>query len=292
MDRSNTRSVPTLTTYERHVVADVRAWVGREPAWRDRVLVGASNRARRVVDLVLESERAERFVEQLTTTVLENLREVAVRDLGARVAPAPSDASGRERLLRAADERSRDLAHHYAGLLGVQGAAAGAMSLTALLSVVVLPADVAIAVGGALRAGAHQLALYGVSPADPGALEASVEIGAIAGEIDPTLRRVGVQATTRRLLAGDATDADRSFSRVVVQQTGTRAIKETAEQTVRRILRRRLAGIVPVLGALASGASSASLAMRVGEAGRHVGRLTYLARHADLDPRDALRGTR
>lgn len=279
-----------LQVYEREVVADIRSWVGREPGWRDRALVGASNRAQRVVDLVLESRRAERFIEQLTTTVLDNLRDVAVRDLSGRVALAPANDRERVDLLRAADERSRTMAQQYAGALGLQGAAAGAASISALLTAFAFTADVGMAVGGALRAGAHQLALYGISPSDPGTLEASVEIGAIAGEIDPAQRRTATLAVVRRILDGDGSDPDRAFPRVLVQQTGTRAIKETAEQTVRRILRRRMAGLVPILGAVASGVSSASLAMRVGEAGRHVGRLTYLSRHAGLDPRGALRG--
>lgn len=274
-----------LEPYEHSAVDEVRQWLNREPGPMDRMLGGVSSRSRQALELVLETGPGRSVLKAATDRSIAGLERAVLRDLEGRVEVpvVPADAVGRQAVLRGADERARDLRERYVGALSAQGALAGAVSLTVTGSAVALVADVAIAVVVTLRAAVHHLAVYGVVPSQPPALQGAVELVAVATETDPAVRKRHIVALSRRLVEhrppGDLTG---NLPRVVVQQASSRAFKEAVEQTVRRVLRGRLTGLVPILGAAAGGAASGWLAAQVCEAGRQVGRVVFLVRHTPL----------
>ncbi|MDP8960718.1 MAG: EcsC family protein, partial [Actinomycetota bacterium] len=279
-----------LEPYERSVLDEVQQWLNHEPRWMDRMLGGVSSRSRQVLDLVLETGPGRSALKAATDRASAALEDAVLRDLENDVAPVvPDDPEGREAALRQADERAGELRNRYVGALGVQGALAGAASLTVPLSVVALVADVSSAVVVPLRASAHLLAVYGGVRSHQAALQAAVDVVALATETDLGVRK-GTTAALSRRLAEQRLDADTAgqLPRIVLQQTSSRALRETLEQTVRRVLRRRLARLVPLLGGAAGGAASGWLAARTCEASRQVGRVAFLVRHTPLELEDVL----
>lgn len=280
-----------LTGFERHRLTGIRDWYGRQPGTADRLLAGASDRARAVVGHVLDSERGRRALERGTDRVLERLDERLLRDIDERSLLAGRDLGDtwhRSGALQDAEGRGRDLEMRYVGLLTGQAAVAGAASLTLPLAVLATAADVAGAVVGSLRAAGHTLAAYGLEVDHPGLLPASVALVAAAGETDPVVRRATIDDAVARLTRhrADVQPAER-LPQVVVQQAGSRTVRETVEHVLRRVLQRRAVALVPVLGAVASGAASGWLASRVTEAARNAGTLVFLHRHAGV-PDDIL----
>lgn len=280
-----------LQSYERSVLDEVRQWLNREPGWMDRMLGGVSSRSRQALDLILQTGPGRRALQAATERVSAALEGAVLIDLEDRVeAPTvPADPQGREAALRRADERAGDLRGWYVGALGAQGALVGAASVTMTRSAVAVAADVTVAVVVTLRAAAHVLAVYGVVLSHPSALQAAVDLVAAATETDAAVRRRTIGAVSRRLVEQRPDlDLTPELPRVVVQQVSSRAFKEAVEQTVRTILRRRLAGFVPVLGAAAGGAASGWLATQVCQATRQVGRVAFLVRHTALQVEDVL----
>lgn len=279
-----------LEPYERSVLDEVQQWLNHEPGWMDRMLGGVSSRSRQALDLVLETGPGRRAMKAATDRASAALEDALLGDFGADTAPdVPGDPEGRAAVLRQADERAGELRNRYVGALGVQGALAGASSLTVPLAVVALVADVSSAVVVPLQASAHLLAVYGAVRSHQPALQAAVELVALATETDPGVRK-GTTVRLSRRLAGQRLEADSAgqLPRIVLQQTSSRAFREAVEHTVRRVLRRRLAGLVPVLGAAAGGAASGWLAARTCEASRQVGRMAFLVRHTPLEVDDVL----
>ncbi len=280
-----------LLSYERSVVDEVREWLNREPGSMDRLLGGVSSRSRQALDLVLETGPGRRALQAATERVSAALEDAVLLDLEDRVKmpTVPVDPQGRQAALRRADERARDLRGWYVGALGAQGALVGAASVTMARSAVAVAADVTVAVVVTLRAAAHLLGVYGVVPSHPSALRAAIDLVAAATETDAAVRERTILSVIRRLVE-QLPDVHLApeLPRVVVQQVGSRAFKEAIEQTVRTILRRRLAGLVPVLGAAAGGAASGWLATQVCEASRQVGRTYFLVRHTSLQVDDVV----
>lgn len=274
-----------LEPYERSVVEEVQHWVDRDPGWVERVLQGVSSRSRQGLSLLLETTPGRDLLQAGTDRVMSALEVAVLRDFEDHmdVLVEPTDAAGRAAELRRADERAVELRNRYIGMLGAQGALAGAASLTWARSAVALVADVALAVVVTMRAGAHHLVLYGVLPSQPSALEASLEIIGVATETEAAVRRSKILALSQRLVEHPPQgEPAEELSRVIIQQASSRALRETVEQAVRRVLGRRLAGFVPLLGAAAGGAASGWLASQVCEAGRHVGQTAFLARRTTL----------
>ncbi len=280
-----------LEPYERSVVREVRQWVNRQPGWMDRMLGGVSSRSRQALDLLMETEPARRALDAATDRVTAALEGTVLSNLDAELAPSvvAADPEGRAAALRRADKRTGDLRDRYVAALTAQGALAGVASLTVTLSAAALVADVAVAVPVALRAAAHHLAVYGVAAAHPSMLQAAVDIVGVATETEAATRRRSIMTVSQRLLEQQPDDdLPRQLPRVVVQQSSSRAFKEAVEHASRRVLRRRLAGLVPILGAATGGAASGWLAAQVCNAGRQVGRVTFLAQHTPLQATDVL----
>lgn len=280
-----------LEPYEQSVMEEVQLWLNHDPGWMERALQGVSSRSRQALSFVLETGPGRNILKTATDRAMAALEVVVLRDLegpvGASV--ATTDAEDRVAVLRRADQRAEELRKRYVTILGGQGALAGAVSLTWTRSAAALVADVALAVALTTRAAAQHLALYGVLPSQPLALEAAVELTAVATETESRVRKSKILALGRRLVEQPPAGAPvGELPRVVIQQASSRAMRETLEQTVRRMLGRRLAGVVPVLGAAAGGAASGWLAAQVCEAGRQVGRAAFLARRPSLAIADVL----
>ncbi|MDP8931841.1 MAG: hypothetical protein M3O70_25545, partial [Actinomycetota bacterium] len=230
-----------LEPYERSVVEEVQQWVNRDPGWMERVLQGVSSRSRQTLSLVLETAPGRNLVEAGTDRALSALEVAVLRDFEGHmdVLVEPTDATGRAAELRQADERAVELRNRYVGLLGAQGALAGAASLTWARSAMALVADVALAVVVTMRAGAHHLALYGVLPSQPSALEAALELIAVATETEAPMRQSKILTLSQRLVEQSPQgDPLGELPRVVIQQASSRALRETVEQAVRRVLGR------------------------------------------------------
>lgn len=280
-----------LEPYERSVVEEVQQWVNRDPGWMERALQGVSSRSRQFLGVVLETAPGRNLLQAGTDRAMSALEVAVLRDFedNMDILVEPSDAVGRAAELRRADEHAAALRNRYVGMLGAQGALAGAASLTWARSAVALVADVALAVVVTMRAGAHHLAIYGVLPSQPSALEAALELIAVSTETEAALRQSKILALGQRLVERPPqSEPVGELPRVVIQQASSRALKEAVEQAVRRVLGRRLAGVVPVLGAAAGGVASGWLASQVCEAGRQVGRAAFLARRTTLGISDVL----
>lgn len=271
-----------LTTFQRHVMEEVRDWYVREPTMADRWLGGASGRARRIVDMALATDTGQRAVARATDLVVERLagdaRQGAL-DLPALPAGDPDVA------LRAADEHARELRRRYVGWLSGQGAVLGAGSTSIALAAVATTADIGLSVYGSLHAALRTLAVYGVRPTDRASLHAAIEVAAIAAETDVHQRRRSVLNVAARLSDHDVRLPVSELGRLVAQQVGTRVLRETVEQSVRRAAHRRLLTLVPVFGAAASASASGWLASQVCESGRQIGRLVFIVRRTRRSPR-------
>lgn len=273
-----------LEPYERSVLVEVQQWVNREPDWVDRMLGGESSLSRQALELVLETGPGRKTLKTVTDGAIAVLEGMVLSNLEDDVeVPVPSDPKGREAALRLADERARDLRDRYVRALSAQGALAGAASLTAMASAVTLVADVAVTVGATVRAAAHHLAFYGALPSHRSALEAAVEFVAVASETDPPVRKRTIASVGQHLAEHPPfSDLSGELPRVIVQQVGSRGVKEAVERMFRRVLRGRFTGLVPILGAAAGGAASGWFAGQVCDASRQLGRAAFLTRHTPL----------
>lgn len=292
-DRTSEAVTSALTDYEHRRLAEVRDWYRRRPGAADRVIAGASERARATVGYVLDSDRGQRALQRGVDRVLEEFDRRVLREIVEARPLAGVDrpeAPRRAAALRRADERADELNVRYVGLISGQAAVAGAASLSLPLAVVAMAADVAGAVLGSLRAAGHTLLVYGVDPDHPSLLPATVSVVAAASETDGEVRRATIRDTIACLTSDGTTSIpEERLARVVAQQAGSRTVRETVEQALRRALQRRAVRVVPILGGIASGAASAWLASRVTEGAGHAGTVAFLHRHGGV-PVDAALG--
>ena len=279
-----------LTRYERDRIDEVRGWYERRPGAVDRLLAGASDRARWLLDRAMESDRVREATERGATRVLETLEGQLLRDVHEpSLGGGPTEPARRERALRRADERAAQLRSRYVGGLSGQAAVAGAASLSLPMAVLAVTGDIAGALLGSLRAAAHTLVVYGVDRDDPALVPASVGLVAAASETEPSQRRATIHGAVLQLTDGvHGVPVTDEIPRVVAQQTSSRAAREAVEQIARRMLRRRAIRVVPILGAVASASASAWLAGRVCEAATHAGAVRFLDQHAGVAVREVL----
>ncbi|MBW3562879.1 MAG: EcsC family protein [Actinobacteria bacterium] len=279
-----------LTRYERDRIVEIRDWYGRRPGAVDRLLAGASHRARWLLDRAMESDRVREATERGATRVLETLEGQLLRDVDEpSLRFDPAEPAERERALQRADERAAQLRSRYVGALSGQAAIAGAASLSLPMAVVAVAGDIAGALLGSLRTAAHTLVVYGVDRDDPALVPASVGLVAAASETETAERRATIRGAVLRLTGGvGAVPVTDEIPRVVAQQTSSRAAKEAVEQIARRMLRRRAIRVVPILGAVASASASAWLAARVAEAATHAGTVRFLDQHASVPAGEVL----
>lgn len=274
-----------LTGYERDRVAQVRAWYGRSPGLADRLFSGVSDRARWVTDRLLQSKRARQAIEDASGRVLDALDGQLLRHVDVpAVGLIGASASGQRRgALQRADEEAGRLRTRYVGGLSAQAAVVGAASLTPVMAVVAVAADVGVALLGSLRTAAHTLSLYGLPPDDGRLVPAAVGLVAVASETDTPRREQLIRATVATVTGEVAAEPTSSeVMRLAAQQTGTRTVKEAVEQLLRRTVRRRAVAVVPVLGAAASASASGWLVSRVSEAACHTGAVRFLHEHAQV----------
>lgn len=274
-----------LTGYERERVTQVRAWYGRSPGPADRLLSGVSHRARWLTDRLLEIPRARGAVEDASGRLLEALDGQLLRHVDVpAVGLVGATASGeRRRALQRADEEAARLHTRYVGGLSAQAAVAGAASLTPVMAVVAVAADVGVALLGSLRTAAHTLSLYGLPAGDGRLVPASVGLVSVASETDTPRRQELIRATVATVTGEVAAEPTSSeVMRLAAQQTGTRTVKEAVEQLLRRTVRCRAVAVVPVLGAAASASASGWLVSRVSEAAGHAGAVRFLHEHAQV----------
>lgn len=281
-----------LTHYEHARLDDLAAWYELAPGATERLLAGRSRRARAILDLLLGSPRVRDAVARATERVLDELEPRLLHRVDeepVRVHPS-ADAWARTRALQDADRRVDRIRTTYVGWLSTQAAVVGASSATLALAAATIAADVASAVVGSLRAAAHVLLVYGVERGDPRLLPSAVDLVSIANETDVEARRRTIRSVVASVTgSGVPLPSDRRIPRIIVQQTGSRAVRETIEQTVRRALRQRAVTLVPVLGGLASGVASGWLTNRVVEGARHAGTMRFLHEHAGTAVPDRLR---
>lgn len=274
-----------LTGYEQDRVAGVRGWYERSPGLPDRLLLGVSDRARWVLDRLMQAPRVGQAIEDASGRVLGALDGQLLRHVDASVVTlaGPTGSGRRERALQKADEDAARLHTRYVGGLSAQAALAGASSLTPVTAVVAVATDVAVALLGSVRMAAHILSVYGLPTDDPRLVPGSVALVAAVSETDAPGRRQLIRRAAATLTGEiSAEPMSTEIMRMATQQTGSRAVKEAVEQLLRRTVRRRAIAVVPVVGAVASASASGWLAARVSEAARHVGAVRFLHEHAQV----------
>ncbi len=269
-----------LTVFERRLVRDARRWLDRDPGVVDRALGGTSSRTRSIIDRAIESEAVQTRLRTATDEVVARLSDAFERRV-ADVEPLRPERDGERRAeaLRRTEEEADSIATRYVGAMTVEGIAAGAASLTPVTAAISFLPDLAAALALSVQACAHLLALYGVTPPGPETLEAGLQVASAATDTDPRSRRglfLDLAASLEEPLP--ARPSPERISRLIVQQAGARALRETVEHTLRRVARRRLTVFVPIVGVAVHGAASGWLGGQACDASRHLGRVVYLAR--------------
>lgn len=277
-----------LDWYERLAIADAQRWLSRGVGIADRALGGASSRSRRLLDTVLNDPRVRERVEDVTDEVVMRL-SAATRDVAGTAPREVPDPGTRSTALRRKDRAASNLHARCVGAMTVEGVAAGVASMTPVTAVLSLLPDVAAALTISSTTAARILVLYGAVPPGPAALEAAVQISALATEADPPTRRGRFLELAHRL---DDREAGRpsagQVSELVAQQMAVRTVRETIEQTVRRLAGRRIAVSVPLLSIAVHAVAAGWHGGQVCEATRHLGRTVHIARTTGSDAEDLL----
>lgn len=279
-----------LTNYERLALRNAAWWLGRSAGFGDRALGGAFAKTRWLLDRALDNERVRERIEATTDEVIVRLGDVLTADDANAVPPTPTaDPVVRATTLRRTDRAAGRLHAGCVGAMTVEGFAAGAASMTPVTALLTLLPDLAAALTISTSSAARMLTLYGVTERGPAALEAAVQVAAIATETDPGVRRTQFLGLADRLTTHDRGGASpEEISQLVAQQMAVRAVRETVEQTVRRTARRRLAAFVPILGIAVHAVASGWLGGQVCEGSRHLGRVIYLSRSTGWPTTDLL----
>lgn len=272
-----------LDVFERRLVRDARRWLNHERGLMDRSLGGASSRARRFIDRALDNDAVKARLRTATDEVVQRLSGSMEGRLADVEPPRPHrDPSSRVPELRRIEALSDPIVTRYVGAMAAEGVAAGVASLTPVSAALSFLPDLAAALALSTQASAHLLVLYGVTPPGPAAVEAALQVAAVATDSQAEARRGHFLDLTRRLEQPiPSRPSPEEVSRLITQQAGTRALRETVEQTLRRIARRRLTVFIPLVGIAVHGAASGWLAGQVCEASRHLGRVVYLTRSTD-----------
>jgi hypothetical protein len=269
-----------LDVIERRLVEDVRRWLEREQNALEAALESASAPLRRLTDRAMASEAVRDRIDRATNEVVARLSS-ATQDRFAAVEPLRlhRDLTARRAALRRTEQAADGLTTRYVGMMTAEGVAAGAASMTPATAVVSFLPDLVAALALSIHGASHLAVLYGVTTPGPAAVATGIQLASVAPDTDVARRRELFVELVRRLEApATSRPSSERVSRLVAQQAAVRALRETIEQTVRRVARRRLAMFVPVLGIAAHGAASGWLAGQVCAASRHLGRTVYLAR--------------
>lgn len=274
-----------LTDFERAQVDAARTWVDEESSRSDRFLARIGDGAEAMLQRVLASDFVAAAIEDAASQVLRGLKD-QLSDLHEVVAVAtPMTPHQRSEVLGRANERAEEVRRHHTRRLAAQSAAAGAASVNLVAAVVAVATEVSMLVRGGLHAGAHILNVFGTPPSHPALVPAALELAAGAGVTDSGRRQASLARVVRSLTGDvDPAAAQTGLPRLVVQQTGMRAITETLEQLVRRAVQRRTLRVIPLLGGAASAVTSWNAAGRICDVAAHAGRLAYLTRHTAVPP--------
>jgi hypothetical protein len=238
---------------------------------------------------VLDDRRVRDRVEAVTDEVVTRLA-TATRELDAVSQPRPDpDPGARAKALRRTDRAASNVHARCVGAMTVEGMAAGAASMTPVTAVLSLLPDVAAALSISATAASRMLLLYGVATPGPAALEAAVQISAVASEADPPTRRGRFLELAHRLEDREAgPPSAEQVSELVARQMAVRTVRETIEQTIRRMAGRRLALSVPLLSIGVHAVAAGWQGGQVCEATRHLGRTVYIARSTNTGTEDLL----
>lgn len=271
---------PELTTEERAVLTEAREWIDHEPSGPALALQRITAAPRRLLERVMDHDvvadaiesGSQRLLDQFVPWV-QNL-EVADHGLGEGFVAEHND---RADALRTAEDRADATLRRYRNALAAQGGATGAASVNLVATVAAFAADLTASTLGLLRATAEILACYGRRDD----LEAaSIATVVLAGESDREARRRGLITAARLDGAADRRSSD--LAQVLAEQAGARLLNEAVESTLRRRVRQKALGAIPLVGAAAGAGLSAWMTTRAGDAARQVGRLSFLRRHAGI----------
>lgn len=269
-----------LSHYEAALLAESLDWIRREPGWFDQAVGGRVADLRRRLDRVLASHTVRRALDRIGERVLASLEDLVVADTLA-VLP-PHVGGDRESRLRRLEREAEDLRQRTIAAATAQGSLAGVASVTPVTAAFTLVPDVVSALALGVRAAARHLVLYGLVTDPTTATEDAVRLLAAATETDPVARQATILAIAGAHAGGAHAPAD-DLPSLVIQQTGTRTVRETIEHVARRVIGRRSLRLVPAIGIAASGVTSAWLGARVADAGRHTGRIGFLVREGGVD---------
>ncbi|MDX1657701.1 MAG: hypothetical protein R3343_02670 [Nitriliruptorales bacterium] len=275
------RSDGGLTRLEWELIADARAWAGKRPELPGQLLQQINAAGRRLMQRALSSPRVAEMVDMASTQLLEQFDPEAVRTEGPRLDPdGHASPARRTAALKQADGRADMAARRFTRMLGAQGAATGAASINLVTTAVAMAGDITASTVGLLHAAAEVLAAYG--PRGDDLRTGAVRILLLVGEREPERRRHGLLVAAG--IEPAPTPGLEDLAEILAGQTGPRVVNEAIETIIRRRVRARLLLAVPAIGAVIGAATSMWMTSRATEAAKHVGRLTFLHRHAVLSP--------
>lgn len=269
-----------LTTNERAVLAEARAWIAKEPPPPARALQQVTAVPRRLVRRVMEQDVVAGAIEEGARRLLDQfepwVEDLEPSDLGLPTSARP-DPDVRADALRRADDEAQAVLRKYRGALSLQGGATGAASVNLVATVAAFAADITASTLGLLRAATETLAAYGQTRQ----LErTAVGVVALAGETEESARRDGLTAAAGLRPASHERSDD--LAAALAEQAGARLLNEALETLLRRRVQQRALSAIPLVGAAAGAGLSAWMTTRTCKTAQHVGRLRFLHRHVGV----------
>lgn len=278
--------VMSLTVREQQLLGEAADWVHRSAGPAKQAMERVNALTRKLLQRAMASDGVTAAIDGAAAGLLERIEVTAtdippaVASLGRTAAPGPAE---RDRALAQAEDEAQRLERRHRAMLTAQGALSGAAGSTLLTAVAALVTDVAASTAGLVRAAAATLTAYGHTE---DLRDTALAVVVLAGEQDPSRRRAGLAAAAS--LGGPSPDP--ALPTAMADQAGIRTLNQTVESLLRRRLQQRAVVAVPILGAVAGGATSAHTAARTCATARHVGRVHFVARHCGVQPDELLAG--
>lgn len=275
--------------YERAALGDIRAWARRLPSLQERAWAAAERPAQRLFRLALRSDAVRATFDRGMAGLLETLTELATATVPLDATLRRYQAAGQPDVrvladvgalpLAVADKLAAPLRRGYVTALTIEGGSAGLASLASPpAALLALAADVPFVLAGALRAGAEYARTYGFDPNDRGEQELLFSLVSLSTELAEPARAEALAGVCRLAddLSAGATwrDLDRHALTTTVRTVGQRLGV--------RLTQRKLAAVVPGVGALVGAGFNASYAQRVCDTAQQLSRARFLARRHDV----------
>lgn len=277
----------TPTHREATLLDETRDWTRHTPGAAARAIDRINGVTRGLVERALAAPAVASAIDDAGAALLDrvDVDRVQVPPAVAAIDTAPwPNPDERAVALEQAEQQAAAVDRRHRALLTAQGALSGAAGSGVVTAVAALVTDVAASTAGLLNATVATLAAYGHTADLRGT---ALRTLLLTGESDADRRRSALvdAAGTGGPLASDA-----ALGRAFADQAGIRTVNQAVESVLRRRVQQRAVVVVPVLGAVAGGATSAFSVARTCAAARHVGRLHLLARHLDRSPDELLTG--